>query len=86
MWFKFSGAFLLLFLFVAAQPTFAKTNPETLALKVVSEKPAESAARRSHRSSAGRSVVRSRLCGPGSNVPANSNASIRRASISFNRG
>jgi len=42
MWFKFSGALLLLFLFVA-QPTFAKTNPDILALKVISAKPAESA-------------------------------------------
>jgi len=43
MWFKFSGAFLLLFLFVTGQPTFAKTNPEILALKVISDKPGESA-------------------------------------------
>jgi len=43
MWLKFSGALLLLFLFVAAQPTFAKTNAEILALKVISKKPAESA-------------------------------------------
>jgi len=42
MWFKFSGALLLLFLFIA-QPTFAKTDPEILALKVISAKPAESA-------------------------------------------
>ena len=40
---KFSGAFLLLFLFVIAQTAFAKTNPETLALKAVSDNSAESA-------------------------------------------
>lgn len=40
---KFSGAFLLLFLFVIAQTAFAKTNPETLALEAVSDNSAESA-------------------------------------------
>lgn len=43
MWFKFSGAFLLSFLFIAGQTTFAKTNPETLALKAIAENSAESA-------------------------------------------
>ena len=43
MRFKFSGAFLLLFLFVIGQTAFAKTKPETLALKAVSEHSAESA-------------------------------------------
>lgn len=40
---KFTGAFLLLFLFVIAQTAFAKTSPETLALKAISENSAESA-------------------------------------------
>lgn len=39
---KFSGSFLLLLL-ASAQPLFAKSNPETLALKAVSESSAESA-------------------------------------------
>lgn len=42
MWFKFSGAFLLLF-FLTGQTALAKTNPEKLALKVISGNPAESA-------------------------------------------
>jgi hypothetical protein len=40
---KFSGPFLLLFLTVSAQTIFAKTNPEKLALKAISENSAESA-------------------------------------------
>jgi hypothetical protein len=40
---KFSGLFLLLFLIAFAHTGFAKTNPETLALKAVSENSAESA-------------------------------------------
>jgi hypothetical protein len=42
MWFKFSGAFLLLF-FLTGQTALAKTNTETLALKVISGNPSESA-------------------------------------------
>ena len=40
---KFSATFLMLFLLALAQPLFARTNPETLALKAVSENSAESA-------------------------------------------
>lgn len=40
---KFSGLFLLPFLIALAQTSFAKTNPETLALKAVSENSGESA-------------------------------------------
>ena len=43
MLFKFSGALLLLFLLVSGQTTFGKSNPETLALKAVSENSTESA-------------------------------------------
>jgi hypothetical protein len=43
MWFKFSGALLLLFLFLIGPTAFAKTKPESLALKAVSEHSAESA-------------------------------------------
>jgi hypothetical protein len=43
MWFKFSGAFLLLFLLLADQTAFAKTNSEKLALKAISENSVESA-------------------------------------------
>jgi len=38
---RFSVAFLLLLLLASAQPLLAKTNPETLALKAVSENSAE---------------------------------------------
>ncbi|HEV7683758.1 MAG TPA: hypothetical protein VGO68_16640 [Pyrinomonadaceae bacterium] len=40
---KFSAAFLLLLLFAATQPLFAKASPETLVLKAVSENSAEAA-------------------------------------------
>ncbi|MEP6819224.1 MAG: hypothetical protein ABJA18_06800 [bacterium] len=40
---RFSGTFLLLFLLAFAQPLFAKSNPETLALKAVSENSNEAA-------------------------------------------
>ena len=40
---RFSGTFLLFFLLAFAQPLFAKSNPETLALKAVSENSAEAA-------------------------------------------
>jgi hypothetical protein len=40
---KFSGSFLLLLLIVFTPTVFSKTNPETLALKAVSENSAESA-------------------------------------------
>ena len=40
---RFSSSFLLLFLFFFAQTLYAKTNPETLALKAVSENSAKSA-------------------------------------------
>jgi hypothetical protein len=43
MWPKFSGSFLLLLFLVSAQTLFAKTKPETLALKAISENSAESA-------------------------------------------
>ncbi len=43
MWCKFSGAFFLLFLFLTVQSALAKTNPERLALKVISGNPSESA-------------------------------------------
>jgi hypothetical protein len=39
---KFSGAFLLLFLLIFTQTLYAKTGPEALALKAVSENPLES--------------------------------------------
>ena len=39
---KFSGSLILLFLLVFAQTLYAKTDPEVLALKAVSENSAES--------------------------------------------